>query len=83
MRPAGAALHHQKRLIRRYWRNADVPVSVLDFRLSGAKLASIRYVRKVSQQLERMSHILTRGAAQLGLIQSSGDRARVVQHMRD
>jgi hypothetical protein len=38
---------------------------------------------KYPQKMERMSPILTRGAVQLGLFQSSGDRARVVQHVRD
>jgi hypothetical protein len=60
-----------------------VRVSALNFRLGGAKLASISVCSQIIQKMERMSHILTRGTAQLGLIQSSGDRARVVQNMRD
>jgi hypothetical protein len=37
----------------------------------------------IPQNDGRMSRILTIGAAQLGPIQSSGDRARVVQSMLD
>jgi hypothetical protein len=80
-------------------RKADVHVSVLNSRLGGAKLANIGHLRLVRSRLPdrdaaerdvdmfikdgRMSRILGIGAAQLGPIQRSGDRASVVQRMLD